>query len=198
MMRFPLSSVLAGGAAILAGACLAPAMAQNGQVHVMTVQLPGGGVEQIRYTGDVAPRVVLVPVPVPSMVAMPMMQADPFATLERISAMVDQQATTLLRQVQALRAAPQSVLPGLPPGANGYSFVSTMSGNGVCMHSLRITYNGNGAPKMVSSTSGDCGPSAAQPPSQVTAPEPAIHPMPNTIEAKATGAAPVRQIAWNR
>ena len=66
------------------------------------------------------------------------------------------------------------------------------------MRSVRITYNGNAAPQMVSSTSGDCGPSAVRTPSEVTAPAQPVHPAPHTIEAKATGTAPLRQVAWNR
>ena len=82
-MRVSLRSVLSGGAAILAVGAVTPAMARDGQVHVLTVQMPGGGVEQIEYTGDVAPQVVFVPTS--RMVAVPMMDVDPFATLNRIS-----------------------------------------------------------------------------------------------------------------
>ncbi len=187
-------AVLAAGAAILTAAAVSPVMAEDNQVHVLTVQLPGGGIEQIQYTGDVQPRVVLVPSP--AMVAAPTIATDPFATLERISAMMDRQADAMLRQLPAMAATLMDPVPALPPGANGYSFVSTMSGNGVCMHSVRITYNG-GAPKVVSNTSGDCGPDAAQRPSDVNTPSPAIRPASKTIEARA-GGEPLRQVAWDR
>lgn len=195
-MRVSTKSVLVCGAAALAAAVVTPALAGDGQIDVLSVQLPGGGVEQIQYTGDVAPRVVLVPAQ--SAVAMPMFAADPFATLDRISAMMDRQAAAMLQQVQAMTAAPIGAMPGLPPGASGYSFVSTMSGNGVCTRSVQITYNGaNAAPKMVSSTSGNCGPAhGAQAPTQANTP--AIRPTPNAIEARATDGGAARQVAWNR
>jgi hypothetical protein len=195
MMRVSLRSVLAAAAAIVAASAVVPAMAEDGQVHVLTVQLPGGGIEQIRYTGDVPPRVAFVPTP--AMVGTREMAADPFAALERIFAIMDRQADAMLRQVQSMVGGPAGMLPGLPPGANGYSFVSTMSGSGVCMRSVRITYsNGNATPQVVSSTSGDCG-RGIQSPSEVTAPAPVVRPGSKTIEVKATGVEPFRQVAWN-
>jgi hypothetical protein len=198
MMRVSLRSILTGAAAVLAIGTVTPALAQDGQVHVLLVQLPGGGVEQIRYTGDVPPRVVLVPRSVPVMVA------DPFAALERVSAMMDQQAMAMMRQAAAMASAPAGMLPGLPPGASGYSFASTMSGNGVCTRRISITYSGgDAAPKMVSSTSGDCGSGhGSGAPTGVTVPVPAVRSVPNTIEARAADPAPdggpVQQVALNR
>jgi hypothetical protein len=191
MMRVSLITVLAGGAAVLATVALRPALAEDGQVHVMSVQLPGGRVEQIQYTGDIAPRVVLVPV-----AAKPTFVTDPFAALERISTMMRQQQAVMLRQMQAITAAPDA----MPPGASGYSFVSTMSGNGVCMRSVRIAYSGgNAAPQMVSGTSGNCGPNhGGQAPAEVNTPAPAIRPAPNTLEVKATDGDPASRVAWNR
>jgi hypothetical protein len=194
-------AVLAGGAALLATGVVTPAVAGDSQVHVLTVRLPGGGVEQIQYTGDVAPQVVLVPAP--RMVMGPMVAVDPFAELERISALMDRQATNMLRQVESLQG---NVIPSLPPGASGYSFVSTMLGNGVCTRSVQITYNGGSTPpRMVSHTSGNCGPDRGQrPPTEVTVPAPIGRPntTPRTIEVKANGQAldggTVRQVALAR
>jgi hypothetical protein len=101
-MRVSLRSMLAGTAATLAVGVVAPAMAGDGRVHVLTLQLPGGGVERIEYTGDVPPRLVVMPTS--RMVAVPMMDVDPFATLNRISAMMDQQAAAMLREVEDLQA----------------------------------------------------------------------------------------------
>ncbi len=193
-MRVSIRSVLAVGAAILAGGVVTPALAGDGQVHVLTVRLPGGGVEQIQYTGDVAPRVVFVP----GMVAVPAMDVDPFATLNRISAMMDQQAAAMLREVESLQG---DMLPVLPVGGSGYSFVSTMSGSGVCTRSVRITYNGgNTPPQMVSSSSGDCGSDRRQQaPSEVTVPAPAGRPSaPGPIEVRAKDREMGRQVAWSR
>jgi hypothetical protein len=196
-MRVPLRSMLAGTAAILAVGVVTPAMAGDGRVHVLTLQLPGGGVEQIQYTGDVSPRVIFMPTS--RMVAMPMMDVDPFVTLNRISALMDQQAAAMVREVESLQG---DMLPGLPRGASGYSFVSTMSGSGVCTRSVRITYNGgNAPPQMVSSSSGDCGSDhRQQAPSEVTIPAPVGRPgaPPGTVEAKAKDRETVRQVAWAR
>jgi hypothetical protein len=196
-MRVSLRSMLAGTAAILAVGVVAPAMAGDGRVHVLTLQLPGGGVEQIEYTGDVPPRVVVMPTS--GMVAVPMMDVDPFATLKRISAMMDQQAAAMLREVEDLQG---DMLSGLPRGASGYSFVSTMSGNGACMRSVRITYSGgNAQPQMVSSSSGDCGSDhRQQAPSDVTVPAPVGPPRaaPGTVEVKAKDRETVRQVALAR
>ena len=35
--------------------------AAQGATHVLTVRLPGGAVEQIRYTGNVPPEVMVAP-----------------------------------------------------------------------------------------------------------------------------------------
>jgi hypothetical protein len=145
----------------------------------------------------VPPRLVLVPA-IP--VAAPMMAQDPFAMMARLSALMNQQAAVMLRQADAMAGAPT----GLQPGTSGYSFVSSTSGAGVCTRSVRITYNGgDAAPKMVSSTSGDCGPDhGGSPPAGVNMPAPVAHPVPGTIEARATGQTPgeepAPQIAWNR
>ncbi len=187
-MRVSPWSVVAAAAAVLTAGAVTPAIAGDDQPHVLTVQLPGGGVERIQYTGDVAPRIVLVPTS--SMMAQP----DPFAALERISAMMQQQQAIMLQQMQMLDAAPFA--------AGGLSFVSATSGSGVCMHSVRITYNGgDAAPHVVSSTSGDCGPAhAARPRIETIMPAPTRHEVPNTIEVKAdqTPEASPAKLAWNR
>lgn len=185
-MRIHSGSILAGGAAILAAAYVAPALAQVRQdrnpVHVMTVQLPDGGLERIQYLGDLPPRVVFVPQA--QMVAVPMAPMDPFAMIARISAMMDRQAEALFGQ------APM-------PGVNGYSFVADGAPNGVCMRSVSITFNsGDAHPKVVSSTAGNCGP-GAQAPTNVNAP---ATPAPRAIEASAQAPASpaLTQVAWNR
>src|SRR5512146_3288267 len=128
---------LAGVAAITLGLSGA-ALAQSPNTHVMTVQLPYGGTAQIRYTGDVAPQVTFSEgpsalAPLPSMFG----PASPFAALDRISAEMDQQMAAMFRQADRLAADARSgqlseaALQSLPPGTQSYSFVSTMSGNGV-------------------------------------------------------------------
>jgi hypothetical protein len=201
MMAVSLRSTLTAGAALVVAAAVTPALAGDGPVHVLTVPLPGGGVEQIQYTGDVAPQVVMVPSAAVELD--PMMAPDPFTTLERISVLLDQQAAAMFRQVEELPGM-ASQMPELPPGASGYSFVSTLSGNGVCTRSVRITYNGgNAAPKVVSSSSGNCGADRdSGPPAEINVPAPEQRHPPGTIEARATGqrpgSAPVHQVAWDR
>jgi hypothetical protein len=142
----------------------------------MTVQLPGGGTAQIQYTGDVPPQVTVSDAPVvapmgfnPAFAAMPsMFGADsPFAMFDRISAEMDRQMAAMWRRAEVFSAQSPSQLTeaamrNLPAGSQGYSFVSTLSGNAVCVQSTQITSAGNGAaPKVVSHSSGNCGPESS-------------------------------------
>ena len=133
-----------------------------------------------------------------------------FAEFDRISAALDRQADQMFRDAAALSAEPAQVNPAtiaaLPSGAQEYSFVSTMSGNGVCSRSVEITSQGNGGtPHVVTHTSGNCAAGAPgfQVPTQLPAAQPpnsgprmimtkATHPAvaPRTVMAKATGARP--------
>jgi len=157
-MRIIRMVLLAGIAAVgLAGF----AEAGSPAVHTLTIRLPGGGIETIRYTGDVAPKVMLAP---PQMVAFapafPAFPVDPvFARLERISAAMHRQMTDMMQQAEMMDAQSsdqlsQAMLKNAP--GSGYSFVSTMSGNGICMRSVQITSTPGGKPQVVSHTSGDC------------------------------------------
>jgi len=170
MQRF--RTALLGGIATLALAGLAgTAAAQNPNTHTMKVQLPGGGIAEIRYTGNVPPQIVVTDAPA-SLAAfdpMPSMFGpdSPFAMMERVSAEMDRQAAAMLAEAgaiptQARSGSPQVIetaLGNLPPGSAGYSYISTMSSNGVCTQNVEITSQGNGAPpKVVSHSSGNCGP----------------------------------------
>jgi hypothetical protein len=153
-------------AAALAIGVSGAALAQTSQTHVMTVRLPDGGVAQIRYAGNVAPQVSVsdATMPVAAWAPMPsLLGADsPFAMMERISAELDRQTAAMFRQADALAAQPQSgqmttAATNLPPGGQSYSFVSTLSGNGVCSQSVEITSQGDGAPpRIVRHSSGNC------------------------------------------
>src|SRR5215213_3590769 len=152
------NALFAGIAAVgigLAGA----ASGQN--VNLMNVAMPGGVVAQIRYIGDVPPQIVFLPaasaaaseawMPVSSVFG----QEPPFAMLDRISAEMDRRAAAMLRYAEAAAARADSgaivgaafgaMPPGvIPLGGQSYSYVSTVSGNGVCMQSVRITSRGDG------------------------------------------------------
>ena len=171
-MRKLRTALLAGaGAALLAGAAVAAET-----YHVMNVALPDGSVAQIRYQGEVAPKVVLA-ADAPAEQAM---LADPFAEMARISAMMELQHRQMLQQVAQMQAQMAdamkqaqsethavSATSGAAP-ANGvvqYSFVSTTSGDG-CTTSVQWSSDGSGAqPKVYKTSSGECGakPEAAKP-----------------------------------
>ena len=213
-MRTLKTALEAGGAAVAALGFCGLALAQGPQVHTMTVTLPGGGVEQIQYTGPVAPKIYVGDAPAPIFAAMPSFfgSGSPFAEMERISAAMDRQADQMFRQAAAIQAG--SALPNLtavsdmPAGSHEYSFVSTMSGNNVCSRSMVITSQGNGAaPRVVTHTSGNCsavGAPGYQVPAQLPAALPQSGPrmimtkaapahigtQPRTVMAKALGAHP--------
>ena len=205
-MRNIRTAMTAGAAAVAAIGFCGAALAQSPQAHTLTLALPGGGVEQILYTGSVAPQVYVSDAPAPAFVALPSVfgAASPFAELERISAAMDREAAQMLREAAAVSAAPGgapidvAALANLPAGSREYSFISTMNGNGVCSRSVEITAEGNGAPpRVVTHSSGNCT-AAAMPgapalgtpvPTQLpTAPAPRSGP--RMIMTKATGAVP--------
>jgi len=201
-MRTKHTALRAGMAAIALLGFAGMAAAQTSQTpqiaqdHVLTIALPGGGIEQIRYAGGVAPQIYVSAAPAPT--ALPAMfgVGSPFAALDSISAAMDRQAARLFQEAAALSARPAQIDPAavaaaLPPGSGEYSFVSTMSGNGVCSRSIEITSSGNGAaPRVVRHTSGDCGTAGGfrVPTEQRAAPVPGN--APPMIMTRATGARP--------
>jgi hypothetical protein len=192
VMRSIGTALLAGVAAVALAGFAGPASAQSRQIHVLTVPLPGGGIEQIRYSGDVAPQVTVTPGPaaLADVVALPTMfgPGSPFATMERVSAEMDREAAAMLRQAAAFSAQPwpapgqlsAAALREMPPGSSSYSFVSTMSGGNFCTESVAITTPANGGrPHVVRRSSGNCGPqtgAAGGPVALPTAPLPAHGP----------------------
>ena len=185
-MRLVKPLLLAGLASVAVAGYAGFAHAGSPDVKTMTVQLPGGGIEQIEHTGNVAPQVILSPA------ASPVGMTDPFAALAQMSAQMDQQMATMMNAMDAITAgamAPSGALEPaafdqMTPGSASYSFVSSVSGGarGACMQSLEITAMGNGeAPRVVSHTSGNCdgslpglgAPADAVPAALPTAPVPA-------------------------
>ena len=172
--------LLAGAAALGIAGLTGLALAAGPSFHVMTIQLPGGGVEHIQYTGNAPPKVVFASGP-----AFPFFAAawgspfwgpeSPFAELDRVSAMMDRQMAAMMRDAQTMQpdGLYSAVMKDAPPGASSYSFVTTMSGNGFCSRSVQITSSPNGGkPQVVSHTSGNCGgattPSLSATPSQTS------------------------------
>lgn len=164
-MRIVRNALLAGSAALMLSGVFAFAAAQDPSTHVMTVRLPGGGVEQIRYSGDIPPKVVVDPFDDVADVGSPVGFFDPyapFAAMERISAQMDQQMAAMMREANAVAANPAEAMEidagKLPPGAQSYSFVSNMNGNMFCARSVEITSRGDHQkPQVVSRSYGNCG-----------------------------------------
>ena len=131
--------------------------------HHLTVWLPGGGSEQITYTGDVAPKVSFTPGDFA-----PVSFWSPLAfdavPVDRIAAAVDADMASMIRAADAMMAMPMPAFNGiteadlgsLPPGSQSYSVISTVNGNNVCTRSVQITQNGNGKPQVVRHASGNC------------------------------------------
>ncbi len=196
-MRSNLKSILAGTAAVVGLAALTPALAGD-TPHLMNVRMPDGSTAQIRYLGEVPPQIVVTPAPIEA-VTPPFgpVAVDPaFAAMQQISEMLDRQADMMLRQAAAMPALLQNGGAQLPPGMHVYSMSSTIGGNGVCMRSVQITYNGTAKPQMVSHSEGNCGPAqGSNVPTELNAPAP-IAPrlaQPRTYEVKA--ATPQEQVA---
>jgi hypothetical protein len=170
-----LPSLLLAGAAVAGLGLVAPSLARELDLHRLTVPLPGGGVETIEYTGQVAPRVRFEPVMMhriadpwaddffwPAGFGMPS-----FVDFDRIAARMDAQMAAMMQKAELLTRLPQgqalnqAVLKDLPPGTTSFSYVSTSTGNGTCTQVTRITRGAQDAkPQVVSQTSGDCGASS--------------------------------------
>lgn len=142
------------GSAGLAAAHVAPTM------HTMTVKMPDGGLATIEYSGNVAPDVTFGHAPMPAAF---FGVASPFAAIDNISAEMNREMNTLLRQADMLRMPmPASnplynaTLQGAPGTANSYSVVETMAGNHVCAQSMQMTRDAQGKTHVVRHTSGNC------------------------------------------
>ncbi|HLI67423.1 MAG TPA: hypothetical protein VKU90_13760 [Caulobacteraceae bacterium] len=162
-MRILPTLLFAGAALGLAGAAAYAAEAPN--VHVLTIRLPGGGVEQIRYTGPEAPQVIVRDGP---MTAVDLDGPNsPFAMMARLQAEMDRQIAALMR-LPTMRMPLSAPTPGsvrleqanmaaMPAGSQSISVVSTVSGGHACTQTVRMTSEGPGkAPQVVSSRTGDC------------------------------------------
>ena len=173
------------GAALLAAAGLAGASAgELARTHILTVRLPDGSIEQIRYLGDRPPQIHWTqdPAPLLSPGFEPVDMNSPFAALDRMSGEMDREAQALLNETADLRdpvfGFPDTFamvdLARPAPGARSVSVVSTLSGGRVSTRSVEVYASPEGGrPRIVTRTSGDCGPnhrrslpSAIQPPGE--------------------------------
>jgi len=210
-MRNVRTGLLAGAAAVALAGLSGVAAARDRNTHLMTVQLPGGSIAAIRYTGDVPPQVVLSPAPAEFGAPMPSSAffgpGSPFAMLDRMSAAMDREAASLMRQAEMLANAPafagnqpiEATLRNVPTGTESYTMVSTWSGNSVCTQSVEITSPANGGqPRVVSHSSGNCGSLPGSAGVIGTPALPAPTHRPDIIETHGTSlyAGLVREAAW--
>jgi len=171
--------LIAAGAAIGLASMTAVAAAQA--VHEMTVALPGGGVEHVRYTGDAKPLIVVLPAdPFAASFAQPFWPS--FAAFDQMQAQMDREMNAMLTEASAMQRAAQSgtlnaSFGNLPRGTVEYTQVSISNGRNMCTRTVRMMKpEAGGQLQTVSSTSGDCG----------NAPQAAPSPTSNVIQAKAT------------
>ena len=210
-----LRTALLGAIAALGIGAAGAAPAQT--FNTMTVPVPGGGVAQIRYVGEVPPQIVFVPAPAALNSWMPVSSVfgyeSPFAILDRIAAEMDRRTAAMFRYAEAMAdranagGLTEAAIGAMQPGGQSYSYVSTISGSGVCTQSVRIISRGDGSPPQVERhSSGNCG-SAAAPRGrsgvQPTAPAPvAPAKQPDLILTQNSGPSPyagiVRQVAAAR
>ena len=164
-MRLSHVSILIGTAVLGLGALAIPAAGKDPAIHEMTFQLPGGGTETIRYTGDVAPKVTFAPTPsgIDWLAPVSIEFGPSFAAPDQIAADMGRQSDAFWRQAQQMANWPakadlsQAALQNLGPSGSAYSFVSESFGNNICTRMTEITASPNGGkPKVVSRTSGNC------------------------------------------
>lgn len=176
MRKLPTALLAAAGVALAAGAAQA-----SERMKTVQVALPDGSVAQIRYSGDVAPRVAVVPVEARRVIAY-----DPFAEMRQISAIMQARHEAMMRQMAELQqraraaAAAGEVAPGqvlvrgtLPAGTSySYTMVSSSNAAGGCTQVVEYRSDGSGAqPKVTRTSSGDCSAVNKSPaPVQVSAP----------------------------
>jgi hypothetical protein len=204
-MRIVPPFLLAG----LGSLAFAGAVAAATPVHSLNIQLPDGTVEQIQYSGNIAPQVSYLPGPFPIASVAPLFWGfgpnSPFAAMERIPAEMNREAAVMLREA-ATMPGPHQIMridENLPPGAKSFSFTATVSPGGVCSHSMVIIGQGpDKKPRVMTRSSGDCGapwggmavpdeaPAAAEPGGEV----------PQLQQVKAGKATPAfigpTQVAW--
>jgi hypothetical protein len=162
------SAFLAGIAALaLAGTA---AWAADSNMHEMTVQLPGGGVEHIQYTGDVAPKIRVVP-----MAAMPRIAFMPMAFGFPDMAQIQAHMAAQMAQMHAMIAhANAMAAQSFATTSNGPMAVSTGGAHGYfCAHSVQITTDAHGKQNVVEHTAGNCGGSSNQTSAPANHPAPA-------------------------
>lgn len=161
--------ILSGVAAAAFGMSGSAVAATRDTIHNITIQLPGGGTEQISYTDNVMPDVVVLP---SAYALLPSAFLEPSggltqvgAKLDRIAGDIDRDMASAIKKANAqaavsfdnLKDMNTAAFKSMPAGSESYSFVSTMSDGKTCSRSVQITSMGVGKkPKIVSHSSGNC------------------------------------------
>jgi len=216
-MRIIPTALLAGAGSL---ALIGAAAAHGLPTHRMTVQLPNGAIEEIEYSGSTAPAISIVPAQTApaangtdaTLFASPVAAFgpnSPFAMMERISDAMNREAAMLFRQVDALAmqplpasAAPLSVdMTRMPRGAEGYSFVATLTPSGACSQSTEIIAAGHGTKRhVITRRTGDCGGATGMPALDrtpyPTSPQHQHHVQSVKAVRRAIPARGVEQVAW--
>lgn len=171
-MRLKHTLLFTGVATALAG-ITAVAAADRQPVHVVNVALSSGGIEQIRYTGNVAPRIVFrdeaAPYAAASFLDTAFGPDSPFAMMDRISVEMDRQMAGMIQQATMMQQMTpqqlqQAALASAPAGGtSSFTMISSSSGTGACSQSVRMVSLGDGkAPQVTRTSSGDCGSAVAK------------------------------------
>ncbi|MCD2177705.1 hypothetical protein [Rhizobium sp. C1] len=182
--------LMIGAAATAAVAIIAgPVLARDINFHNLTLRMPDGGMEQVRYIGNTPPQVSFDDFSLRPDTVADIFFANPFAAMEQISADMDRQAAQLMNLASndAFPAGPQSMkamdarLNTLPPGTEGYSVYTVSSGGKTCTEKMAFGYDGQGKPMIEKASSGSCGVGAAAqqqaPTYHVSAPAPSPAPL---------------------
>ena len=162
---------VAGTAAVAAGTL--QDRHKTSLLHEITVSFPGGGVEHIRYTGNIPPEVIVADGPALSIsqTASPFWPEPTFADFDRVFASTNRFWASFDKQMSDLIAADRKLIGAMADAnkplladfakvpVDGYSYVSSsVSTNGACTQMVKITQRaGEAKPQIVSQTSGDCG-----------------------------------------
>ncbi len=154
-------------ATAIAGGALAAAAPKT---HVMKVVLPDGGVANVEYVGDVAPKVTIMPDRFAAAPGSEAMRFPSFAGFERMMAQMQRQSDELMREAQRTSVRPVgsnsfSASYGNVPAGEVSTTVVSVSNNGVtCTRTTKVVSQGPGAaPKVSSSASGQCDGAASTP-----------------------------------
>src|SRR5207253_5551020 len=116
--------------------------------------LPDGSIAKVEYVGEVAPKVTVVPAPLP-----------PFGLFDRSVFDIQRQIDAMMRQIDSVARMPVAGAPGMnvaaygnaPAGTQSVTVVSTSNGAKTCTRTTEVTSQGAGKPpKVVTNVSGDC------------------------------------------